>query len=241
MLWGVVNFLQTTFTFALTGVGCLVGILLVGATGRAEPILRLARHVWARPLLWGARARLEVSGAERIDFAKPHVFVMNHQSTIDIPAAMYAIPVPVRFFVKRELGDLPVLGHYIRATGMVVIDRKDASRAAAGVPKAREIVAQGRSMIAFPEGSRTRDGAIGPFKRGVFLAAIRAGAPVVPMAIEGAGTMMPIGGFKIRPGVIRIAFGTPIPTAGLSPSDSARLSDEARSAVIALHQALANS
>jgi 1-acyl-sn-glycerol-3-phosphate acyltransferase len=228
--WLAFNTLQLMFTLAWTGTLICVALLVRVIAGRRLP-LRMASRLWAPGLLAGAGARLQVEGGEHIDWSRPYVLVSNHQSMIDICVLFRAVPVPLRFVLKRELGAVPLLGAYARAMGMVFIDRGDARRARATLQQAAGVVREGASVVAFAEGSRSRDGRVGAFKGGAFQLAIDAGVPVLPVAISGTGAVLPKHGFAVRPGPIRLRFGTPIDTAG---ANRHRLAEQTRAAVVAL-------
>lgn len=233
--WRVWNTLQLIYTIAWTA-GCITLALLVllMTLGNRRIPLRMAARLWAPGLLRGAGARLQVEGRERVDFSRPHVFVANHQSMIDICALFRALPVPIRFVIKQELAKVPFVGWYARAMGMVFIERGHAREAATRLHGVVSIVRAGASLCAFPEGTRSRDGSVGPFKGGAFQVALQAGVPVVPIAIEGSGKVLPASGFKVRPGVIRVRIGDPIATAHLHAGDRHALAKAAHDAVAAM-------
>lgn len=235
--WGAWNAVQLVFTLAWSA-GCITLALLVRLlTGSTRLPLAMARGLWAPGLLLGAGARLEVDRGG-LDFDRPYLFVANHASIIDIPALFRALPADLHFIVKRELGRVPFLGWYVSAMGMIFVDRGARAEALASVRHASKLARAGQSVLSFPEGTRSRDGRIGPFKSGAFLAAIEAGVPVVPVAVAGAGAVLPPSGFRVRPGIIRIAVGEPIPTTGMTKNDRGALAAEARAAVIALRSRL---
>ncbi|MGN2254395.1 lysophospholipid acyltransferase family protein [Frateuria sp. GZRe12] len=233
LAWALFNALQLLFTLLWTaGWICLALLVRLLSGGRHWP-LRMASRCWAPGLLRGAGARLEVHGMERIDWSRPHVFVANHQSMIDICALFRALPVPVRFVLKQELAKVPFVGWYARAMGMVFIERGSARSSARRLRAAVDLLRDGASLCAFPEGTRGR-GRVGPFKGGAFQLAIEAGAQVVPVAIEGSGSVLPAAGFHVRPGRIVVRFGEPLTTQGLAPHERNALAGQARDAVIAL-------
>ena len=233
-LWLPLNAVQFVFTLAWSAfwIGVALVVHLVSRSPRAQ--VELARWVWAPGLVWGAGARVAVTGRERLPAGRGALIVANHGSWIDIPALYMALPVPLRFVAKRELGRVPFLGWYIRAMGMVFVDRSSVRRAHATVGRAAELLAQGAAVLSFPEGTRSRDGRLGRFRSGGFGAALEAGAEVVPVAIVGAGRVLPPDGFRVRPGRIEVRVGAPIPTAGLDPADRAGLARRAHAAVEAL-------
>lgn len=231
--WFLLNVLQAIYTGLWSAFWIAAALVMLILTGGRRVPLAMARHFWGPGLLKGAGATLEISGRENIDPKTPYVFVANHQSMIDIPVAFAAIPVNVRFVLKRELFYVPFIGWYAWAMGMVFIDRKQRQQAVQTLQRAASTVRDGASVIAFPEGTRSRPGEIGAFKKGVFHLAIASGVPVVPIAIHGAGKVLARDGFKVRPGKIRVAIGKPIPTQGL---DADQVLNKARSEILALYQ-----
>lgn len=230
--WAALNAVQLLFTIAVTAAGFPVAMLLRLAGPRAP--LRMAAWYWAPLLLGGAGARLEVEGAGQVDWSRPLVLACNHQSVIDIVALFRAVPVPLRFVLKREMLQVPVVGWYAQAMGMVFLDRGNARRARDSLLAVKEAVRGGAAFCAFPEGTRSRDGTVGPFRGGVFQLAIEAGADVVPVSIEGSGAVLPPAGFGVRPGVIRVRFGAPLATNALRPDDRQQLARRAHADVTAL-------
>lgn len=234
ILWPLLNAVQLVYTL-LWSAGCITLALLVRlALGGPRLALAMARRLWAPGLLLGAGARVVVEGAEALDWTVPHLFAASHQSIIDIPTLFVALPIPLRFIVKRELRAVPFLGWYVAAMGMVFIDRQARHEAVAALRNAAEILRAGASLVCFPEGTRSRDGALRSFKNGAFAVAIEAQVPVVPVAIEGAGAVLPSGGFRVRPGTIRVRLGQPIETVGRLPEERGALARQARAAVLAL-------
>lgn len=231
--WAALNALQAVMLVAITIVGFPVALVLRIVFGQATG-LRFAAWYWAPLIFLGSGARLQVEGAEAIDWSRAHVLVANHASMIDIPALMRAVPAPLRFMLKREIAAIPFLGWYAHAMGMVFIDRANAREAKKKLGDAADKLRAGATLIAFPEGTRSKDGTVGPFKGGAFQVALDAGAEIVPVAILGAGAVLRPSGFSVRPGVIRVRFGTPIQTQGLSTSQRNALAQQAREAIVAL-------
>ena len=233
--WAGLNTLQLLFTIAITITGFPVAMLL--RLAGADPPLRMAAWYWSPLLFLGAGARLVVEGADHVDWSKPHVVVCNHQSMIDICALFRAVPVPLRFVMKHEMSRMPIVGWYAKAMGMVFIDRGNARDARDKLLAVASIVRDGATVCAFPEGTRSVDGRVAPFKGGAFQLAMAAGAAVLPAAIDGSGAVLRRSGFAVRPGTIRLCFGTPIETAGLAPDERHALAQRARDAVVALMRA----
>jgi 1-acyl-sn-glycerol-3-phosphate acyltransferase len=231
LLWLPVNALQLAFTLLWSAfwISLALAVHLVARSQRFQ--LALARWVWAPGLVYGAGARLAVRGRERLRPGRGVLFVANHSSWIDIPVLYMALRVPLCFLAKRELARVPFLGAYIRAMGMVFVDRRDPRRASASVDQAARRLAAGDSVVSFPEGTRSRDGGLGRFRSGGFGAALQAGTEVVPVAIVGAGRVLRADGFHVRPGRIEVRVGSPIPTTGLDAGSRAGLARRAQEAV----------
>lgn len=232
--WLVLNGVQLNIVVFGSMFGIFVALLVRLLTGSARLPLRMAAWVWSPMLIRGALARLEVQGGEGVDFDRPCVFVANHQSMIDVCALFMALPVPIRFLLRSELGRVPFLGWYTRATGMVLLKRGSNKEARQVVERTVVLLKAGHSVCAFPEGTRSRDGRVGKFRGGAFSAAMAAGAQVVPIAIEGSGAVMPTGSFRIRPGIIRVSIGQPIQTVGLASSQRQLLAEQARNSIMAM-------
>lgn len=236
-LWTAFNALQFGFTALWTAAWISLALLLQALSGGGRRLpLRMASRCWAPGLLGGAGARLEVEGLERVDWSRPYVLVANHQSVIDICALFRAVPVPLHFLLKQEMARVPFVGWYAKAMGMVFIPRDDRRAATASLHRAATLVRGGAILCIFPEGTRSHDGDVAPFKPGAFQVAIEAGAQVLPVALEGTGAVLPPDGFfQVRPGRIRVRFGTPLPLPdAAAPLDRRQLASRARAAVMAL-------
>jgi len=239
----VLNRLSSLFRYAgmaLWSIFWIPAALLMGTIRRDSSLpLRFAREYWGPGMLRLAGADLRVEGDPRAVSDRPAIYVMNHQSSLDIPAAFAVLPVDLRFIAKHTLRKVPFLGWYMSWTGMVFVDRSNSTQAVGSLNAAAERVRGGISLLAYPEGTRSRDGRILPFKKGPFVLALQAGVPVVPIAIEGSMRCMPAHLRPFRPGIVRMAIGTAIPTAGMSMDQREELVRRAREAVLALHSALA--
>jgi 1-acyl-sn-glycerol-3-phosphate acyltransferase len=200
-------------------------------TGNTDVLYREGMR-GARLALWLAGVRLEVHGREKIPLDRAVVFMPNHQSNCDPPALLVTLP-PVRVMVKQEFFRVPILGKGMRARGFIPVDRKNRERAIAAVDEATAALKAGHSFLAFPEGTRSPDGRLQTFKKGVFVMAIKAGAPIVPISISGGNKIMPKGKFVIRPGRVRITIHDPIPTADIGLDDRDRVIDATRRAILA--------
>lgn len=237
LLWGLANAFQAVFLVLWT---VLWGVISIAASllGQQRLALRIPQRTWAPGLLGIAGATLDVRGLDKVDWSKPCVVVVNHQSMIDIIALQVGLlPARLRFITKEELMHVPLLGHYMRLVGMIGIDR---GNTAAGIERLKQQATRchddGAVVVAFAEGTRSRTGQIKPFKKGAFMLALSAGIPIVPISIEGARRVLPSDGFKVRPGVVRIDVGDPIATAGLGVADREALMAAAQQAVVAMNR-----
>ena len=172
---------------------------------------RCAR-AWSRLILWTTGVRVRVEGLERLDPTRSYVFAANHQSIYDIPIVFASLPFQLRIIAKASLGRIPFLGWHLQRTGHVLVDR---SKAGAGtVKKMARLVAKGHSLIVFPEGTRSTDGAVATFKGGSFVIALDAGLPIVPISIVGSRHVMLKGELTVKSGTVSLVVHDPIDTAG---------------------------
>jgi 1-acyl-sn-glycerol-3-phosphate acyltransferase len=216
--------------FAATMVGSILAVLcgLVDATG--DLVLALAR-LWSRVVLGVPGVKVTVVERAPLDPRRPYVFMANHASMIDIWAMFIVLPVSFRFIAKKQLGGIPLFGWAMRAGRFIFIDRQNALAARRSIEEAARRIKAGQSVVIFPEGTRTRDGKLGSFKKGGFHLAIDSGVDIVPVAIRGTRPLMPPGTPLIRAGKVEIELGAPISTAGLGPADRGRMVIEVRARI----------
>jgi len=200
---------------------------------RGEWFLKLARG-WARLILAVSGVSVGVRHAERLEAGASFVIAPNHESFYDILVLLAVLPVSVRFLAKRNLFRLPILGWSMTAAGFIPVDRETRSRSFALVDAALSRLRGGRSLIVFPEETRTRTGELSAFKGGAALLALRSELPLLPVGIAGTFAIQRRGGFTIQPSRVCLAFGAPIPTAGRGPRDRAELTAELRERVALL-------
>jgi 1-acyl-sn-glycerol-3-phosphate acyltransferase len=136
--------------------------------------------------------------------------VSNHQSIYDIPVLFWSLPFQLRIIAKESLGDFPFLGWHLRRTGHMLVDRRNPDRAGI-LRRAARLVADGRSLIVFPEGTRSADGTVGRFKGGSFMLALEAGLTIVPISVDGTRHVMKKGRLETRPGRVTLTVHDPIP------------------------------
>ena len=189
--------------------GALTFVAMLVTFNRSASML-VVQKWWSPVLLWAGGAKLEVRGLENLKKGQPYIFVSNHQSTIDIPTLFMAIPWDTRFVAKKQLKYVPMLGWYMWAAKFVFVDRSNHREAVRSLNEAGEQIRGGISIIVFPEGTRSDDRKVHPFKKGPFALAMKARVPVVPVAIEGSGLLMPKNSWQITPGPITVSIGQPI-------------------------------
>lgn len=193
--------------------------------------IALAR-IWARCILFVSGVRVRAEGLEKIDLSKPYVIAANHASYMDTPVILSFIKLQFRFLAKEELFKIPFLGSHLKAAGHVPVPREDPRAAIKTMSQAAENIREKAiSMLIFPEGGRTRDGQLQPFKEGVAYIAIKAGVPIVPVGITGTRAVIPMGSGIVKPGRVTLRVGDPIPTEGLTLKDRQAITDRVRESV----------
>lgn len=224
--------IRTVWFFAVTFASTLLfSVLAVGAGLLRAPKgwFDWIHRSWARSLLGAAGVEVRARGLEHVRPHHAQILVANHQSMFDIWALMAEVPVSLRFVAKRELGRIPVFGAACRAAGHVFIDRRDAARASTAIRRAGERMhREGLSLVLFPEGTRSADGALGRFRRGAFALAIEIRAPLVPIAIDGGARIFPRGVRRVRPGTIELRCAPPIPLEKMTSEDRDALVERTR-------------
>jgi 1-acyl-sn-glycerol-3-phosphate acyltransferase len=225
--WRTVFFLIPAISVYTIVLGTLsLAASLVDAHGHFAH--RCAR-AWSWLILKTTGVTVEVSGLERVSPESSYLFAANHQSIYDIPILFWWLPFQLRILAKASLGRFPFLGWHLARTGHVLVDRRNPGSVL--FRKVRTLMGAGVSLLVFPEGTRSGDGALGRFKGGIFLMAIEAGLPVVPVAIDGSRFVMRKGRLTTCPGHVRLTILDPIPTAGRQAATARALADDVRRAI----------
>jgi 1-acyl-sn-glycerol-3-phosphate acyltransferase len=189
---------------------------------RGRLIHDLARF-WARMHLKMNGVTVDVSGLGNVT-APPYIFMCNHQSALDIYALFVSLPVPFKWVAKRELFFIPFIGWAMKMAGYISLDRGNPREALKAIESAAAKIRGGMNIIIFPEGTRSKDGVLLPFKAGGFSLALRSKVPIVPVGISGTGRLQPKGGFfPKQKGRTHVGIGKPIPTAEESRSAKTRI------------------
>ena len=222
----ILNNLVYLYTIVLGAFSLVASVF--ARTGRTQH--RLAR-VWSWLILKTAMVPVTVTGREKVDITKPHLYAFNHASAMDIPVLYVHLPFQFRIIAKHELFRYPFLGWHLRRSGQIPIDRDNAHASFRSLRNAVGGLKAGMPLVVFPEGGRTATGELQPFMPGAFYVAIKAQVEVVPCAIIGTYDVLPINTFHIHPGPVQLVFGEPIPTTGLTLHDMEKLAERVQRAI----------
>jgi 1-acyl-sn-glycerol-3-phosphate acyltransferase len=179
-------------------------------------------RTWAKMILWTSRIHIHVTGLENLQQGVPYVLCMNHQSHMDTPIVLAALPIQFRFTPKKQLFRYPFLGWHLRRSGHVPIDRENPRAAVKSLREAAERIRQGSPVVIFPEGGTSVDGDIRPFKGGGFMLATKSNVDVVPVTIRGSRSVLMPRTYHVRGGDVDVIVGKPIPSTGVSVTDLAK-------------------
>lgn len=185
-------------------------------------------RVWARIGLLLAGVRVRCQGAEFRHDNRPLVYMPNHQSNFDILALLLCLRKPFRWVAKKELFAIPLFGTAMRLAGCIAIDRSDHEQARSSLDEAVRRIGAGEAVMIFPEGTRSVDGRLLPFKKGGFMTALKAQATIIPIVIDGSARVLPKQGRLLTPGTISITFLPGVETRGMSLDERDTLMDRVR-------------
>lgn len=176
---------------------------------RYRPFMFSAR-IWAKLLMFISGAKVTTKGISNVPKKGGYIFASNHQGALDILIHLAYVPRYFRFIAKKSLFDIPIFGWYMSLAGYVPIERDVATSAHRTMNGVAEVLSKNECILIYPEGTRSKTGELGPFKRGSLMAAFQSGASVIPVAIQGSYRMMPKNTYLIRPSNVQISFGKPI-------------------------------
>ena len=205
--------------------------LLSSFVDRGGRVQHSLARLWSWLILRTGSTPLTVEGLDLAALPQPAIYAANHSSALDIPVLYVGLPFQFRILAKLELFRLPFVGWHLKRSGQIAIDRSDARHSMRSLSAAAQTVKAGMPLVVFPEGGRSTDGHLQPFLGGVFYVAIKAQAPIVPMAIVGAFEALPMNTYVIHPTRFRLVVGDPIPTTGLVSRDMEVLSARVRQAL----------
>ena len=210
-----------------------IGMLLAVAFGWKDVLYALG-HGGVRLGLALSGIRYRVVGAERLPLDRAAVYCANHQSNVDPPVLFAALHPRMHILFKAEINAIPILARGFRLGGFIAVDRRNKEAALRSIEAGAASIQSGNSFLIFPEGTRSRTVELLPFKKGGFIMAIKAQAPIVPIAVQGGRDAMRKGSAIIRPVTISIRVGEPIETAGFAVDDRAALIARVRERMVAL-------
>ena len=204
-----------------------IAIIISFFTRTGNPVHIIAR-IWARGILYVSRIRVKVNGLNQIDPSQSYVYMSNHQSNFDIPVLLAHLPVQFRWLAKAELFKIPLFGRAMQGAGYVKIDRFNQESAFQSIKEAAAKMKDGVSVMIFPEGTRSRDGRIRPFKKGGFIMAVDAGVPIVPIVLQGTWSIMEKSSLQINTGDVVMNLEKPIATTNYSRQNKDELIEAVR-------------
>lgn len=221
------RFIGRALVFALlTLFWSLVAIPALLFNRRGVAVSGVAR-LWARTILRASGVEVDVEGLEQHLGASAYLVMANHTSHFDVPSLFASLPLSIHPVAKRELGYIPVFGWVLALGAAIMIDRGDRERAIRSIERAGRSIRAGRTVLMFPEGTRTPPGELGPLKKGPFHLALSARVPILPVGITGTGDILLPGDWRIRPGKVRVRVGNPIATTDRPDTEAGRAGLEA--------------
>ena len=224
------------FWMVLLTIPISLAVLVSGALGVSHHKLQWAPRAWGRLLMWGIACRVRLIGGDNLQPEEAYVFAGNHASALDIPSLQAVMPKNFRWVAKKELFSIPLFGPALTAAGNIPVDRSASRQAMQSLILASRRVSDGASVVIFPEGTRSDDGNLLPFKSGGFLLAIKSGKPVVPFYLHGTRQAMANDRFLLDPGPIEVILGEPIATEGRKAGEREKLSALVRERILELQR-----
>jgi 1-acyl-sn-glycerol-3-phosphate acyltransferase len=211
----------------------VMGLLALpgGSFDRSGRRLHWFSYAWSWLIMKTIFSPVAVTGLDRLDTSKPHVYAANHASALDIPVLYVNLPFQFRIAFKKELLVYPVVGWQLKRSGQICIDQQNPSRSIGSIRAALKGLKQGMPLVIFPEGGRTPDGEIKPFLPGAFFLAIKAQVDIVPVALVGTYELLPMNTYHIKCRPLEMRVGEPIPTTGLTLRDMEALSAKVQKAL----------
>jgi len=194
---------------------CTFGFILLLFKPKRE-VIQWVAHGWGRFNLNHAHITLELHGQDHLS-KTPAIFVINHQSMLDLFIMSALLPDHTLPIAKKSFIYIPILGWFLKAVGVVLIDRHNPLKALEGMKQAREMIEQGISIVIAPEGTRTQTGELGPLKKGAFYLAMQTKLPMIPIIIAGAYDLFPKSSWIPRPGTVTVTITPPLSTHAWTP------------------------
>jgi len=220
-----------TVDIIATAFFAIMAIIMARFAPDGENAAHRVARLWGKTILRMSGVFVEVIGVENIPHGSPIIFMSNHQSNFDILTLLAHIPVQFRWISKKEVFRTPLMGPAMRKAGYISIDRENREKAIESLEEAAQIIKNGKSVMTFPEGTRSHDGTIKSFKKGPFYLALKSGVPIVPISIIGSRKIMPKKSLHIEPGKITVIIDAPIDTRDYSVKHRDELMKRVRSVI----------
>jgi 1-acyl-sn-glycerol-3-phosphate acyltransferase len=201
------------YVFPATAFFAVVAIIVSFFSRSGNPVHIVARS-WSKSILFVCGIDVTVEGLENIDPSQSYIYMSNHRSNFDIPVLLGCLPVQFRWLAKAELFRIPIFGRAMSGAGYVKIDRSNQESAFKSIDQVAAKMKNGVSVMIFPEGTRSEDGTVKPFKKGGFVMAVDTGAPIVPVIMRGTRSIMAKGSWRIIPDTVTLSIQKPIGTTG---------------------------
>jgi 1-acyl-sn-glycerol-3-phosphate acyltransferase len=217
----------------------VMGVLALpgGLFDRSGRRLHWFSRAWSWLIMKTILSPVKVTGLDKIDALKPHVYAVNHASALDIPVLYVYLPFQFRIVFKKELLSYPIVGWQLRRSGQVCIDQQKPTNSIAAIRSAVKSLKTGMPLVIYPEGGRTPDGEIKPFLPGAFFLAIKAQVDIVPVALVGTYELLPMNTYHIKCRPLEMRVGEPISTAGMTMRDLEAVSARVKKAMEDLYYA----
>lgn len=213
------------------------GLISIPASllGDRERILHSFARAWSWMIMKTIFSPVRVTGLDKIDTTRTHVYAVNHASALDIPVLYVYLPFQFRIAFKKELLSYPIVGWHLKRSGQICIDQQNPGASIGSIRSALKGLKAGMPLVIYPEGGRTSDGRIKPFLPGAFFLAIKAQVDIIPVALVGTFELLPMNTYHIKSRTLEMRVGEPISTTGLTGHDMQALSDKVQKAVCDLY------
>jgi 1-acyl-sn-glycerol-3-phosphate acyltransferase len=218
------------YVFPATAVFGIIAIIVSFFSRTGNPVHIIAR-IWSKSILFVSGIKVDVEGLANIDPAKSYIYMSNHRSNFDIPVLLGCLPIQFRWLAKAELFKIPIFGRAMQGAGYVKIDRFNRESAFKSIDEVAAKMKNGVSVMIFPEGTRSEDGNIKPFKKGGFIMAVDSGVPIVPVIVRGTRSIMVKDRWRIKPGNVTLSIKKPIDTTGYTRDNKDDLIKTVRSVI----------
>jgi 1-acyl-sn-glycerol-3-phosphate acyltransferase len=203
------------YVLPATAILSMIAIIVAFFSHTGNPVHIIAR-MWSKSILFVSGIKVDVKGLANIDPGKSYIYMANHRSNFDIPVLLSCLPIQFRWLAKAELFKIPIFGRAMSGAGYVKIDRSNRVSAIRSIDEVAAKMKNGVSVMIFPEGTRSQDGHLKPFKKGGFVMAVDTGVPIVPIILRGTRSIMAKGSWRIKPDKVALLIEKPIDTSGFT-------------------------